>query len=111
MPSQALVAKLQEIARERGRTITYWDVAPLAGVDRSNPNFGALVGRKLDEVNRTEHAAGRPLLSAVVCGKESNAPGSGFFSLARALGLHHGRDDDRFWIEEMHRVNDYWSKH
>jgi len=111
MASRALHEKLQEVARVRGQTITYWDIAPFAGVNTSNPNFGALVGRHLDDVNRTENAAGRPLLSAVVCGKESNSSGTGFFAIARELGLYIGRDDDRFWLEEMKRVNDYWSAH
>jgi hypothetical protein len=48
---------------------------------------------------------------AVVCGIDRNAPGSGFFKLARALGLYQGRDDDRFWLEELKGVNDYWSEH
>jgi len=107
---RALYDRLHEVARERDRT-TYWDIAPFADVDRNHEHFAVLVGQKLDEVNRAERAVGRPLLSAVVIGKETNTPGAGFFACARELGLYSGKDDLEFWISELNRVHDYWSRH
>lgn len=109
MAPQALYDELRQVAGRRGLT-SYWDLAPCAGIDRGNPYFAVHLGRLLDEVNRSEHAAGRPLLSAVVVGTARNAPGSGFFTLARELELHSGSDDDGFWLAELNRVYDYWSR-
>lgn len=108
---QALYDKLRELAREPDGTITYWDIAPFAEVDRNHEHFAVLVGLKLDEVNRIEHAAKRPLISAVVIGKENNMPGAGFFVCARELGVYAGKDDLAFWVSELKRVHDYWSQH
>jgi hypothetical protein len=45
----------------------------------------------------------------VVIGLESNQPGSGFFKLARTLGLlEDGDDEQTFWISELKRVYEYW---
>lgn len=68
---QSLYDMLREVERERGRTISYWELAPVAGIDRNNPHYAPLVGRLLDEINRAENAANRPLLSAIVCGKRA----------------------------------------
>ncbi|MGH8009989.1 MAG: hypothetical protein ACREQ3_23590, partial [Candidatus Binatia bacterium] len=88
----------------------YGEIAPLASIDTENPHFAALVGRLLDEINHAESAEGRPLLSAVVIGKDSNMPGSGFFACARDLRRYSGRDDLAFWLAELRRVHDYWSQ-
>jgi hypothetical protein len=107
---EALYDKLCEVARAN-RTITYRAIAPQAEVDPGHEFFATLVGHKLDEVNRLEHAAGRRLLSAVVIGEETGMPGSGFFVCARELGVYSGKDDLAFWISELKRVHDYWSRH
>lgn len=107
---EALYEKLREVARQE-RTIFYREVAPIAGVDTENPHFAALVGHSLDEINHVEAANGRPLLSAVVIGKESNMPGFGFFTCARQLRVYSGGDDLTFWLAELKRVHEYWSKH
>src|SRR5689334_10258466 len=106
----ALYEKLREVARA-GRTISYWDIAPAGEVDCNNEYFASLVGLKLDEVNRIEHAAGRPLLSAVVIAKDTGMPGRGFFACGRELGVYSGKDDLAFWVSELKRVHDYWSRH
>jgi hypothetical protein len=106
----ALHDRLQEIARQGGTTY-YSELAPLLGIDTSDPHFGVRIGRILDEVNYAEHAAGRPLLSAVVIAKETGMPGEGFFTCARDLGRYTGRDDLAYWVEELRRVHDYWSEH
>lgn len=107
--SGPLYERLCEVAR-RQDTIFYGEVAPIAGVDTENPNFAALLGRLLDEINHAEAANGRPLLSAVVIGKENNMPGSGFFTCARQLRLYSGKDDLKFWLDELTSVHEYWSR-
>jgi hypothetical protein len=106
----ALFERLQEIARQGG-TVYYSEVAPLLGIDTGDPYFGARVGRVLDEMNYAEHAAGRPLLSAVVIAKDTGMPGEGFFTCARNLRRYAEGDDLAYWVEELQRVHDYWSRH
>jgi hypothetical protein len=105
-----LYDQLRELARHC-ETAYYSDIAHLLGIDTRGPAFGAQVGRLLDAVNRAEHAAGRPLLSAVVIAKQTGMPGNGFFTGARALGVHTGHDDRAYWQEELRRVCEYWSRH
>jgi hypothetical protein len=99
---------LVEAAQYRD-VVFYRPVALAAGIDVDHPHFGALVGRLLDEINRAEHAAGRPLLSAVVVGAETSRPGRGFFECANDLGRHTDDDDDAFWVAELKRVYDHWT--
>jgi hypothetical protein len=106
----ALQDRLQKIARQGG-TAYYSDIAPLLGIDTGDPYFGVRIGRILDEVNHAEHAAGRPLLSAIVIAKETGMPGEGFFTCARDLRRYTGRDDLAYWVEELRRVHDYWVAH
>lgn len=108
MAHPAVYEKLREVARNR-ETISYGGVARLAGIDMDNPHFATLVGHMLDEINRAEHRAGHPLLSAVVIGLDGNRPGRGFFSCARDLGCFRGGDEDEFWVEELHRVYAHWA--
>lgn len=88
----------------------YGQIANPTDVDTANPHSGSLVGRLLDEVNRRECAVGRPMLSAVVIGKETTMPDSGGFLCARDLRKYSGRDALAFWLEELRRVHDYWSR-
>jgi hypothetical protein len=64
----------------------------------------------LAEIAASEHAAGRPLLTAlVVTGK--SIPGNIFFASARDLGLLSSTDpaeEMRFWMAEEARVYDAW---
>jgi hypothetical protein len=111
--SPALFDRLRQVARARD-TEFYSEIAPTVGIDTENPHFGALVGRILDEINRIEFRQGRPLLSAIVISKENNMPGRGFFECARDLGRYSGKGDLEhlgFWVEELRRVHDYWSRH
>jgi len=104
-----LYERLRELARLRYTEI-YSRLAPLAGIDARDPLFAVHVGEMLDEVDAIEHAPQRPLLSAVAIAELRNKPGPGSFTIARHLGVHTECDDDRFWINELHRVYDYWSR-
>lgn len=108
-PLDALAAHLRRAARER-RTATYAEVAPAAGLDVARPEDRRALAALLYEINRREHAAGRPLLSAVVCLAGRRTPGRGFFRCARELGAHPGGDDGAFWRAERQRVYGQWAR-
>src|SRR5438045_1627459 len=95
---------LRRVAAE-GQTTTYAGIAPLAGLDMSRADHRNQISVLLDEISSYEHAAGRPLLSAVVvhgAGDTAGAPGKGFFTLARRLGLQRAGDDDTaFFAREL----------
>jgi hypothetical protein len=52
-----------------------------------------MVGKLLDDINRSEHEQGRPLISVIVVHKGQTMPGEGFFMCAKALGLYQEGDD------------------
>jgi hypothetical protein len=102
--------KLKEVAQRS--TVTYYsDIAPMADLDMNLPNDRFEIGVILDDINRHERELGHPMLSAVVVHKESLKPGQGFFTLARSLGLFVGNDEDKFYIQELRKVHDYWAAH
>jgi hypothetical protein len=109
MEATALSYTLRAVARS-GRLITEKAIAPVAGINPASEQMEAELGPVLAAVNRTEDAAGRPLLSAVVVGA-TGLPGSGFFAYARELGLHAGNDDRALWQRELRRVHEYWYRH
>jgi|SRR5665811_1123287 len=73
--------------------------------------FSKAVSPILDAINRAEHKACRPLLSAVVVRKDSGQPGKGFFTSARKLGPHSDTSDEDFWQIQIARVHDRWRNH
>ena len=112
--------KLIDVAKQRGY-ITYEKIMDIAGINRKNKyERGYVLGGMLGGISRHEHSCGRPLLSAVVVYKFSPLkenrlmPGEGFFKLAYNLGLYNGsrnrKDRAKFWIEEINKVWNYWSK-
>ena len=102
MSKSLVYTYLIEAARNR-ETITYRELARKVGLYGDMPRLF----RILDDINRDERAAGRPMLSAIVVGA-SGMPGKGFFRLARSLGLYRGIDDRGFWQEEVRRVHNHW---
>lgn len=108
--NEQIYEKLNEIAR--ARTVTYYsDIAPMAGLNMDLQSDRNEIGAILDDINRREHQMGRPMVSAVVVHKDNLRPGKGFFTLARALGLFMGNDEDKFYIEQLRKVYDYWASH
>jgi hypothetical protein len=94
---------------------TYTDVGALRGLDMSVDEDRDALSAILDEISRTEHQAGRPLLSALVVhgsrGKPSGFPGEGFFKMARQVGRYHGRgylEDAAFYVDEVTSLFAYW---
>ena len=102
MSKSLVYTYLLEAARNR-ETITYTELARKVGLYGDMPRLF----RILDDINRDGHAAGRPMLSAIVVGA-SGMPGKGFFRLARSLSLYRGIDDRKFWQDEVRRVHNHW---
>src|SRR5512141_2862155 len=110
--NEALRDKLIETAKARD-TVTYGEVAPLAGLDLSRPDDRELVAGLLREICLHEHQQGRPLLAAIVVHKDDGNPGRGFYKLAELLDRYAGGDaksDRAFLEEEQERVWDYWTR-
>ena len=107
--TQAIHEELIRVAKNL-RVVNYSDVAPLAGLNMESPEDRNQIADILDAISRAEHRAEKPLLSAVVIRRDKNMPGAGFFNLARRLGLHGTGDDFQYWLQELRRVHDYWSK-
>lgn len=94
-------AKLARIAREH-RLVAYSELMN---------EFGGrgFIGQVLDEINRREHARGRPLLSAIVVQKDTGEPGPGFWHLVSELFPTAAKAG--FWQAERDRVWAYeWTE-
>ena len=103
-----LLAQAREIlvARAReGRTITYGEMATAMLLSPQSAQFTDT----LDELSRSENAAGRGLLSVLVIRQREGTPGIGFFRLARELG-HQFDDEEQFFREEVERVTARWQE-
>lgn len=93
-------------------TIGYKELTDWLGIDpQLRPWRAELLYHALDTINRNEHNAGRPLLSAVVIVRESGMPGDGFFRLAKDLTqFNPATSSERdFWEQELRRLYDYWA--
>lgn len=70
----------------------------------------SVVGQRLDDINRSEHEQGHPLLSVIVVHKGGTMPGEGFFMCARSLGRYHeGQDRAAFVEREREAVFMTWA--
>lgn len=107
--TKAVYAELRRVAKS-AETTHYFDIATLAGLDMDSQTDRNRIGEILDSISRAEHAAGRPLLSAVVVQKGEEIPSRGFFNLASRLGLRDASTDVHYWRRELQRVWDHWSK-
>jgi len=102
---------LTEVAAAR-LTVAYSELAESIGLDMSNPDHRFQMGEMLDEVNREEHRAGRPMISAVVVHAQEGLPGAGFFECAPTLSMlttGARQVELAFFVEELRRVHDYWA--
>ena len=100
---------LQDVAKRRDCT-TYAEVARLAHLNLAQDRDRERFGKILSEISAYEHQHGRPLLSAVVLYGQGEELHPAFFQLARDLGLNQNGDDLEFFINELRRVHEYWSK-
>lgn len=103
---------LVDVARKQELT-HYEAIAPIAGLDMTNPDHRTKIGEMLGDISSFEHQYGRPMLSAVVIHKGGSEPGQGFFKCAADLGLFNGQTADQrlaFFARELGRLYDYWGK-
>ena len=104
-----LLDRLIELAEDR-ECRTYGELAPSLGLDMNEEPHRREIRELLDAINRAEHAAGRPLLTALVVQSGTGMPGPGFFALATRLDYEVGRDRRAFWERERERVYSYWAQ-
>ncbi|MEP6987705.1 MAG: hypothetical protein ABI970_19035 [Chloroflexota bacterium] len=99
-----------ETARQ-GQLITYSELCAQLKTAYLHYHSPQIV-RLLDEIGMAEREAGRPILPAVVVGKQSGIPGAGYFRLA---GEGHDNDNafdpEVNWEADLQAVFDYWSTH
>lgn len=110
--NQQIYERLKEVAIN-GELITYGEIAPMAKLNMENPDDRNKMAQILGDISTHEHEQGRPMLSAVVVLAEIGYPGDGFYTLARELGLHHGKkefEDLDFFVQEVKRVFACWKK-
>ena len=97
-----------DAARCRG-VISYSELVAKIPSCRLEPHELRLA-HMLGEILSEEDDEGRGLLTVVVVHKSGDMkPGSGFFMLARSRGRETA-DWQRFWLEELERVFEAWSK-
>jgi len=111
-PSRAyaiVYSSLLNAARQKSR-VFYAELTQLIRSASDDPERAPDANDLLRAVATAEHAAGRPLLTALaVTGK--SIPGNVFFASARELGLLTSSDpaeEMRFWLEEERRVYEAW---
>ncbi|MEQ1935307.1 MAG: hypothetical protein ABL962_15715 [Fimbriimonadaceae bacterium] len=100
-------ALMIERAKKLGM-ITYSELVKGMTSIKLEPNSSRL-SDMLGEISSEEDAANRGMLTALVVHKQGDMePGPGFYILAASLGRN-TRDKQKCWIEELHRVHEYWS--
>lgn len=104
---QALCA----IARGRGR-IAYAELA--AALPQPGPQRIRRLAERLESSMRADHAAGRPLLAAVVVSRGGDLPQRGFFDLLQELGRYDGPTTgpqaEAAHAAELSDVYDWWGQ-
>ncbi len=107
---------LIQIARSKRYPVAYSTLIHQTelGLNLDISHEKALLSQILDEISEREHAAGRPLLSAMVKAKANIGQGDNFFKLCERLGMGEWRELKRdpqfiktqrrichkFWVEE-----------
>lgn len=111
-PEYRRVYDALKAAARKGTTVSYSDIASLAGLPPRGHYMGREVGRLLGEISEDEVKRGRPMLSAV-CVNVGGRPGPGFYDLARALPRLVGKSpavEQRCWEAEREAVYKYWQR-
>ncbi len=97
------------VAAQERRTTCYSEIAPaVTGIDLKA--FSPIMNHLLGAIFRDEHEAGRPALTAIVTHKHGDLePGSGFYDMARTLGI---RFDEPFvyWSTQVDEVFDRYGE-
>lgn len=97
-------------AAQKQSEVSYKEIASILGIHTPGNHMSREVGQILGEISEDEHAAGRPMLSAIV-ERVDGIPGEGFFTLARRLGKLLAVDAEgeiKFWMDEREKVFQTW---
>lgn len=110
--NQIIYNRLIETARKKG-LITYSELAQPLGLDMEIEKDRKTLSEYLEEIACHEHAAGRPMLTAIVVHKGGdNNPCEGFYSIVRTLGLFDANRNPferlTFWTRQIHEVSNSW---
>jgi len=108
----AIYDRLVDLARN-AKLAAYSDIAPLAGLSMDDEDDRKKMSDLLEEIVRHEHAAKRPMLTALVVHHgDDNNPGEGFFAIATTLGLFSGSRAPlkrlEFWVGQVTQVYNHW---
>jgi len=110
---RAVVYDRLKVAARANTTVTYGEVAALAGLDMGRDDHRSQIATLLCDISESEHSQGRPMLSVVVVhgehSEDAGMPGRGFFVLAKQLGVQRGEDNVTFFARELTRVQEEWS--
>jgi len=99
-----------ETARH-GLLITYSELCALLKTAYLHYHSPQIV-KLLNEIGMIEREAGRPILPAVVVGKQSGIPGAGYFRIAGEGHESENSFDPKVnWEADLKAVFDYWSTH
>lgn len=102
-------AVLIEAAQQR-LVVSYGQLGARVGLDLDDPPARNALSELLGRISQQEVAEGRPMLSSLVVQAESQAPGSGFISLAQLLGVAKpGDDPDVVAFRQMEATWQAWS--
>ncbi|OQB47611.1 MAG: hypothetical protein BWY02_02068 [bacterium ADurb.Bin157] len=105
---------LIDTAKKEGGTISYSEAGNIVELNMNSIADRTTLAHMLGEISWFEHENNRPLLSVVVVHGSDEItpmPGKGFFNLARESGkMKPDEDVLGFFIEELKRANNYWSK-
>jgi alkylated DNA nucleotide flippase Atl1 len=97
-------------AAQYGGVTTYQDIAVIMGLPTTGNHMGRETGQILGEISEDEVNAGRPMLSSVAVGVTGRS-GSGFFTLARELGLlQEGEEETVFWRQQCAAAYRAWKR-
>jgi hypothetical protein len=96
-----------EVARNR-QTITYSELCAMLKTTYLHYHSPALT-QLLVEIGTEEAKAGRPVLPAVVVGKQSGMPGAGYFKAD--IEEAEINNPKAAWEADLQRLYTYWSPH
>lgn len=91
-------------AAQYGGLTTYQDIAVIMRLPTSGNHMANETGHILGEISEDEVAADRPMLSSVAGDKDGKV-GSGFFNLARALGLLQTDEDETGFLQRQREAS------
>ncbi|WP_242927811.1 hypothetical protein [Pontibacter vulgaris] len=105
--------KLIQVARGRAHLMTFQNLIYEAdlGLNLDNPHEKLQLAEVISEISEQEHAAGRPLLSALVRTKGNNNQGDSFFRLCERLGYGDWKELKRkpeFIEEQRESCRQFW---